>query len=166
MWRRLACTLTTLAPHAAKLVGKQTVQFYVADGKYRMQVFALEDLQDGHATVYCPDVLGEAEAAGLLAGEAAHAGPHMRVVAASGEPLRVEPLTGESPDAAPHFKDLTGWNRTALRVTLPPDPSPEQVDAAETALRDGRRAFRRPPPARSRRPAGAAVTGRGVPGPR
>src|SRR4051794_32363118 len=55
VWRRLACALMTLAPHAVKLVGKQTVQYYVADGKYRMQVFALEDLQDGNMTVYCPD---------------------------------------------------------------------------------------------------------------
>ena len=35
LWQRLACTLMTLAPHAAKLVGKQTLQIYVADGKYR-----------------------------------------------------------------------------------------------------------------------------------
>ena len=60
LWRRLASALMTLSPHAAKLVGKQTVQFYVADGKYRMQVFALEDLQDQIITVYCPDVLTEA----------------------------------------------------------------------------------------------------------
>src|SRR3954469_3623942 len=66
VWRRLACTLMTLAPHAAKLVGKQTVQFYIADGKYRMQVFALEDLQDGNITIYCPDVLSQAVEAGLL----------------------------------------------------------------------------------------------------
>src|SRR5215213_168852 len=66
LWRRLACALMTLSPHAAKLVGKQTVQFYVADGKYRMQVFALEDLQDGNITVYCPNVLTQAVDAGLL----------------------------------------------------------------------------------------------------
>src|SRR5258708_763736 len=64
LWRRLACTLMTLSPHAAKLVGRQTVQFYIADGKYRMQVFALEDLQDGNMTIYCPDVLEEAVKAG------------------------------------------------------------------------------------------------------
>jgi hypothetical protein len=57
----------TLAPHAAKLVGKQTAQIYVADRKYRMQVFALEDLQDGNFTVHCPDVLDEAVGSGLLA---------------------------------------------------------------------------------------------------
>src|SRR4051812_38772400 len=66
LWRRMACALMTLAPHAAKLVGKQTVQFYVADGKYRMQVFALEDLQDGNVTVYAQDVLTAAVDAGLL----------------------------------------------------------------------------------------------------
>src|SRR5690348_13998984 len=60
LWRRLACTLMTLAPHAAKFVGKQTAQFYVADGKYRMQVFALEDLQDGVMTIYSTDALAEA----------------------------------------------------------------------------------------------------------
>src|SRR5205823_13290893 len=74
LWRRLACSLMTLAPFAAKLVGKQTLQIYVADGKYRMQVFALEDLQDGNFTVYCPDVLEEAQQAGLLSRE-----PHAEV---------------------------------------------------------------------------------------
>src|SRR5690349_430839 len=59
LWRRLACSLMTLAPHAAKLVGKQTLQIYVADGKYRMQVFAVEDLPDGNFAVYCPNVLEE-----------------------------------------------------------------------------------------------------------
>jgi len=133
LWRRLACALMTLAPHAAKLVGRQTVQFYVADGRYRKQVFALEDLQDGPMTVYCPDALGEAVAAGLLARGAAHAGggPHQWVIPASGEALQVEPLTGESLNPHPHFKDLTGWNRKALRVTLPPAPSPAQTEAAE-----------------------------------
>src|SRR5690242_8638776 len=74
LWRRLACSLMTLAPFAAKLVGKQTLQIYIADGKYRMQVFALEDLQDGHFTVYCPDVLNEAIQVGLLT-RGAHAEP-------------------------------------------------------------------------------------------
>src|SRR5678809_850809 len=45
LWQRLACSLMTLAPFAAKLVGKQTLQLYIADGKYRMQVFALENFR-------------------------------------------------------------------------------------------------------------------------
>ena len=56
----------TLAPHAVKLNSQQSAQFYVPDGKYRMQVFALEDLRDGNVNVYCGDVLKDALAAGVL----------------------------------------------------------------------------------------------------
>jgi hypothetical protein len=130
LWRRLVCTLMTLAPHAAKFVGKQTVQFYVADGKYRKQVFAMEDLQDGHFTLYCPDVLGEAVKAGLLAA-APDRGAHIYLISPSGDSIRVEPLDGASLNPGAHFKDMTGWNRKALRVTLPPAASPAQVESAE-----------------------------------
>ena len=134
LWRRLACSLMTLAPHAAKLVGKQTVQFYVADGKYRMQVFALEDLQDGNFTVYCPDVLGEAVGAGVLVPPPVGAAPGGASVYAAGgsaETLRVDRLDKDSLNPKAHFKDLTGWNRKALRITLPPSPSAAQVEATE-----------------------------------
>jgi hypothetical protein len=130
LWERLACTLMTLAPHAAKLVGKQTLQIYVADGKYRMQVFALEDLQDGNFTIYCPDVLDDAIRCGLLA-PASGLGAGDFVTGGSKHPLRVDRLDGKSLNAAAHFKDLTGWNRTALRITLGPSPSAEQLEAAE-----------------------------------
>ena len=131
LWRRLVCALTTLAPHAAKLVGKQTVQFYIADGRYRMQVFALEDLQDGNITIYCPDVLTEALEAGLLVRPAA-APPEIFGIAGAGEALHVEALDRDSINPGVHFKDMVGWNRTALRLTLPPTASSEQVAAAET----------------------------------
>jgi hypothetical protein len=130
LWRRLVCALMTLAPHAAKFVGKQTVQFYIADGKYRMQVFALEDLQDGVMTIYCPDVVTEAVKAGLLA-KSPNGEPHAYVVAGSHEPLRVESLDSNSLNPGAHFKDLTGWNRKAIRISLPPSPSPAQVEATE-----------------------------------
>jgi hypothetical protein len=120
----------TLAPFAAKLIGKQTLQIYIADGKYRMQVFALEDLQDGNFTVYGPDVLDEAVKSGLLA-PAPNAEPHDYVVASSGAPLRVERLDGKTLHPPAHIKDLTGWNRKALRITLPASPSLGQVEAAE-----------------------------------
>ena len=132
LWQRLACSLMTLAPHAAKLTGKQTLQIYVADGRYRMQVFALEDFQDGIFTVYCPDVLDEAVKSGLLAPSSApNSEPHDYVIGSSGAPLRVERLDGKTLHPAPHIKDWTGWNRKALRITVPPAPSPEQVEAAE-----------------------------------
>jgi hypothetical protein len=133
LWRRLACSLMTLAPHAAKLVGRQTVQFYVADGKYRKQVFALEDLQDGNMTIYCPDALTAAVEAGLLSPPPHPDGGEVQLylIRRTGDPLRVEALHGSSLNPGAHFKDLTGWNRKALRITLPPSPSAAQVEAAE-----------------------------------
>jgi hypothetical protein len=130
LWRRLASTLITLAPQSAKLVGRQTVQFYIPDGKYRMQVFALEDLQDGNFTVYCPDVLEEATAAGLLSGSD-EAGPHLRLIGASREPLLIEALDKESANPGAHYKDMVGWNRKAVRITLPPSASPLQIETTE-----------------------------------
>ena len=130
LWRRLVSTLMTLSPHAAKLGGKQTLQFYLADGKYRKQVFAMEDLQDGHFTIYCPDIIEEAVKVGLLA-PPAEGEEHFYRVPSSKEPLRVESLDGQSQNPAPHYKDMTGWNRKALRITLPPGASPTQIEAAE-----------------------------------
>ena len=150
LWRRLACTLMTLAGHAAKFVGKQTVQFYIADGKYRMQVFALEDLQDGYMTVYCPDILKEAAKAGVVASADPEA--HMYLILGSNEPLRIESLDGQSLDPAAHVKDMTGWNRKALRITLPPSPSPAQVEAAELLCSLAAQHFvSNPPPATPQR---------------
>jgi hypothetical protein len=136
LWQRLACSLMTLAPHAAKLVGKQTLQIYVADGKHRMQVFALEDLQDGNFTVYCPDSLDAALKSGLLSrppGSTAPSDTDLQeyVTEPSKHPLRVERLDSKSLHPAAHYKDLTGWNRKALRITVPPSPTEEQVAAAE-----------------------------------
>ena len=132
LWQRLACSLVTLAPHAAKLVGKQTLQVYVADGaRFRKQVFALEDLQDGNFTVYCPDVLDEALSTGLLTrSPKGERDEYVAAGLAGDAPLRIERLDGKKL-AAPHVKDLTGWNRKALQITLPPTPSDAQVEAAE-----------------------------------
>jgi hypothetical protein len=143
VWRRLACSLMTLAPFAAKLVGKQTLQIYVADGRYRMQVFALEDLQDGNFTVYCPDVLDEAMTAGLLTREP-HAEADKYVIEPSKDALSVKRLDKNTLNPAPHFKDMTGWNRKALRITLPPAPTPAQLEAAELLCALGAQHFVRP----------------------
>jgi hypothetical protein len=128
-WRRLACALMTLAP-IAKFSGQQGVEFFVPDGRYRMQVFALEDMQDGNLTVYCPDVLAEAVAAGLLVPTGAPE-PHGYAVAASGQPIEITALDGSANSPDPHVKNLTNWKRRALRVTLPPSPSSAQVEATE-----------------------------------
>jgi hypothetical protein len=143
LWKRLACALMTLAPHAAKLVGRQMIQFYIADGKYRMQVFAMEDLQDGHFTIYCPDVLQEAVNAGLISvGEEGE--PNLYRLG-PGDHLFIEPLDKDSLNPAAHFKDMTGWNRKAIRIVLPPSPSPAQVEATELLCGIASRHFVRQP---------------------
>src|SRR5687768_4448999 len=67
-YRRLVCALAGMAPHAAKTHGQQAVQIYVPDGKYRMQVFALQDQRDGVIVVYCDDVLDVVLKSGMLNG--------------------------------------------------------------------------------------------------
>jgi len=150
LWRRLVCAMMTLAPHAAKFVGKQTVQFYVQDGRYRKQVFAMEDLQDGHFTLYCPDVLEGAIASGLLA-PAPDAAQYMYRGAGSHYPLRIEQLDGDSINPGSHFKDMTGWNRKALRITLPASAAEGQVEAAEMLCALAAQYFvpQTPPPGRA-----------------
>ena len=143
LWRRLACTLMTLSPHAAKLVGKQTVQYYVADGRYRMQVFALEDVQDGNITIYCQDVLKEAAEGGLLM-PAADTGTRVHRIVGSTDMLHIEALDRDSINPAVHYKDMVGWNRTALRITLAPTASAEQVAAAELMCAIAASRFARP----------------------
>jgi hypothetical protein len=133
LWRRLASALFALAPHAAKMSNRQAVQYYVADGKYRMQVFALEDLQDGSLTVYCPDVLSDALSSGLLVPPAAVGGAEdLYGVTGTSHVLMIKVLDRSTTDPAPYFKDMVGWNRRALRVTLPAAAPSGQVDAAES----------------------------------
>ncbi|MDB5298167.1 MAG: hypothetical protein JWO31_4150 [Phycisphaerales bacterium] len=149
VWQRLACGLMTLAPDA-RFAGRQTVEFFAPDGLYRMQVFALEDLQDGNLTVYCPDVVAEAVAAGLLA-PTGRAEPDAYVLAATAEPLRIDALDGTALNPGILYKNLTYWKRRAVRATLPPDASEAQVEATELLCALAARHFDAAAP-----PAGAA----------
>src|SRR5262245_50297629 len=97
LWRRLMCMLATLATHSVKLNGRQSAQFYVADGKYRMQVFALEDLCDGNVNLYCGDVIKEAKAAGILRDpRGGGANDKQFVVQGATETLTIEALNGQT----------------------------------------------------------------------
>jgi len=116
LWRRLAVALRKHAPLPVQTVGQHAVQFFIADGKYRMQVFALEDARDGRLMVYLPDILAKAEKAGAALGV-----------------LKPEALdAANTPNPSPHIKHMLGWNRKAVRLTLPTRASPQQVNAAES----------------------------------
>ena len=115
LWRRLAAGLRKLAPMPVQTVGQHAVQFFIADGKYRMQVFALEDARDGRVMVYLPDILADAEKAGAPLGV-----------------LKPEVLdAANTPNPSPHVKHMLGWNRKAVRVTLLTHASSQQVSALE-----------------------------------
>ena len=138
-YRRLASALYGLAPQPPRVLGtdQQTIQFYVPDGKYRMQVFALEDQLDGFLAVYCGDVADEAVKAGVLVrrsprgGAAADETQHAYLIKDSGEMLSIERLDN-SGEHRPFYKDMLGWNRKAVRIRLPADTTEAQTTAVAT----------------------------------
>jgi hypothetical protein len=174
LWTRIACALMTFSPHAAKTNGQQSMQFFIADGKYRMQVFALEDKRDGKLVLYMGNVLDEALRGGLVkkaprepaalaraaaaraaAGGAAAEEPEPETtgggaaanayrpgalpathapgeIPSGADLIWIDELDGKTPNPAPFFKDMLGWNRRALRVTFlatADEPLVETVEA-------------------------------------
>jgi hypothetical protein len=152
IWRRVAKALRRLAPLSVQTAGQHAIQFFVADGKYRMQAFALEDQRDGKILIYLPDVLEEASKARVLrpptkaaaasSASASAAGgtgtapaPEYTVAGAAGTRLRIEALdAANSPNPAPHYKHMLGWNRKALRITLLTTATEPELEAAEKLL--------------------------------
>jgi hypothetical protein len=131
LWQRLARSLATLAPLAMTTVGQQATQFFIADGKYRMQVFALEDQHDGLVVTYIPDVLDEALKLKIVTPEPGGV-PDRYATATRGQSLHIEQMTGSNtPNPGAHYKNMLGWNRKALRVPLPITASPAQIEAVE-----------------------------------
>jgi hypothetical protein len=130
LWKRLATAMMSMAPHSAKANGQQSMQFYIQDGKYRMQIFALEDLRDGSIHVYAADAIDEATKAGLFTKAKAGDEPNELRLAGSTDTLNVERLDGKVSNPAPFYKDMLGWNRRAVHITLPVMATDAQADAA------------------------------------
>ena len=118
LWRRLAELIASLAPMPVQAVGHTAVMFFVADGKYRMQVFALEDQNDGRLALYVPDILAEAVRKKIL--KKTDEPDQFGVVGSLRSTLHVESLDAQNtPEPPTHVKNMLGWNRKSLRVTLP-----------------------------------------------
>lgn len=133
LWRRMARALFTLSPHAITTIGQQALLFFIADGKYRMQVFAMEDPRDGRLLVYTGDVTKEAIKQGILAAPPKGDASAGYVVAADkAQRLIIEQLdANNTPNPHPWYKNMLGWGRKALRVTLPVKATAEQIAATE-----------------------------------
>jgi hypothetical protein len=139
LWKRMATAMMTLASHSAKANGQQSMQFYIQDGKYRMQIFALEDLRDGKVHLYATDALDDAVKSGALAKPKASDEPNAYHLPHGKETLTVERLDGKVSNPAPFYKDMLGWNRRAVHVILPAMATDAQADAAEKLLVAGAR---------------------------
>jgi hypothetical protein len=139
LWKRLVTSLATLAGHAAQTNGQQSIQFFIADGadgRYRKQVFALEDVRDGKVTIYTGDVVEKALASGILEpGQPGTFGIAPGVPGGSGSErpgLTIDALDStNTPDPPAFYKHMLGWNRKALRIVLPNDAATVQINAAE-----------------------------------
>lgn len=132
LWRQMVCRLATLAPHAVRALGQHTLQFFIADGKYRQQVFALDDHRDSKILIYGPDILERALAAKLVLPPADPADPRAHGILGCRDSLYLERLDSTNttnPDAS--FKFMLGWNRRAVRATLLSTASPAQAEACE-----------------------------------
>jgi hypothetical protein len=130
LWKRLATAMMGMAPHSAKANGQQSMQFYIQDGKYRMQIFALEDLRDGTVHVYAADAVDEATKAGVFTKAKPGDEPNELRLHGSTDTLNVERLDGKVSNPAPFYKDMLGWNRRAVHIALPAMASDAQADAA------------------------------------
>lgn len=130
LWRRLVGSLFALSPFAAKFAGPKAMQFFVQDGKYRMQSFALDDSTDGQLTVYCSDVLDEAIAAGVLRPDDGLPNEY-HVSRDPHEHLFVERVSPKGAELPALFKGMMGWNRKALRIAIPLSATDARVAAAE-----------------------------------
>ena len=134
IFKRVAATLASLAPQAIRTTGQRAIQFFIADGKYRVQVFALEDLCDGKVTIYLTDALDTAISEGIFRRRAKVDGEASlyEVAEQAGTFLRIEKLNSANTVEAPdYFRHMLGWNRKALRLTLPTNATTAQVKAAE-----------------------------------
>ena len=132
LWRRIAARLGTLAPLPVTTLGQHAVLFFIPDGKYRMQVFALEDKRDGQLQVYVPDVLADAAKKKIL-GKSVEEGKYA-IPGAGKQTLEVHAMdAANTPEPPQHVKNMLGWNRKALRISLPATEAKSQaVSAAES----------------------------------
>ena len=133
LWKRIATTLMSLSSNLAKVNGQQSIQFYVPDGKYRKQVFAMEDLRKDAITVYCNDVLEEAMKLKLLKPtKGGEEDVELYAIPKTGETLAIEKLNGQSANPSEFYKHMIGWHREAIRITVPLNASDEQVTTVLT----------------------------------
>ncbi|HEY4328412.1 MAG TPA: hypothetical protein VGN88_01650 [Phycisphaerae bacterium] len=130
LWKRLVACLGTLAPHATEMSGQYAAKFHIPDGKYRQQVFALEDNKLGMIIVYLPDIVELAIKKKILA-PAVAAGRVYKVQGDATGQIQLDLVTAETRDMTV-CKAMVGWGRRALRVDLPVLANEKQIGVVES----------------------------------
>lgn len=133
LWKRLAGGLGKLAPFAIETVGQHAVKYHIPDGKYRQQVFALEDARTGTIVVYMPDILSRAMEKKLLAAATPAAGVdggNFAIVGSGHDQIHLDIITAEAKDIT-HCKAMLGWGRRALRTVLTVSATEQQIRTVE-----------------------------------
>jgi hypothetical protein len=129
-WKKLTCLLMALAPHPPRLDGTHTIQFFIPDGKYRKQVFALHAMEEGAIAVCFPDILKQALSSGILAKSKNAPGSNAYSLPDSKETLNLVFKDGTESDPESYYKAMTGWNRKAICIILPARTGNTLMDAA------------------------------------
>lgn len=132
LWRRLAGVGLALCTRPAKVSGMNTIQFFIADGNYRKQVYAMHLSDEGEVTVFLPNILAEAIKAKIIAPLPKDPTPHAYAVGK--ERMIIEPYDRDSLNPQPYYKDMTGWNRKAIGVVLPAGATEGLIDTAEQLM--------------------------------
>lgn len=129
LWKSLCELLMSNSGHSAILNSKQSVQFFAADGKYRMQIFALQDDLPGEVIIYAPDVVEKAVTKKIIRKPRATDAKNLYRLGDNDQTLTIDQLNGDGPEHPPFFKDLMSWKRKCMRISIPVPPSPEQMQA-------------------------------------
>lgn len=127
LWKRLAGLLSELAPQFADMVGF-SVKFYIPDGKYRQQVFAIETTQKGSVAVYMPDVTNAAISRKLLSHSSISSSYKMS--GKSESQISLEPITADTCETVV-CKAMVSWGKRTLVTTLDRNSTAEQVATVE-----------------------------------
>jgi hypothetical protein len=128
-WKRIAGMLARMAPGAVESVGQHTLKFHIPDGKYRQQVFALNDSGLGTIDLYMPHIAALAIEQKLLSKPT----DPTQVYGIVGEKQSIElsTVTSNDADCPPFCKPMLGWGRKALKVTISAVPNEEQLAIVE-----------------------------------
>jgi len=132
LWKYLVGLLGRLTPVAMPTAGTLAMRFFVPDGKFKLQLFALEDLQNNELALYCRDIRKAAISENVLDHSKSDSNIYRIVRGRVDEWLSIETLTAAGTVSAPeYYKHMLGWNRTAIRIALPVPPSDGQMWAFE-----------------------------------